>query len=144
MTGGDGSVGREDAGGRHRFTRSRESHTLRYVLAQQLETKERGVTLVHVPDRRLQAEGSQRTDAADAENHLLPDTRLPVTAIEIAGQVPIGRTVLRYVRIEEDDGNPACRRAPGAGHDVPILDTDGDTQFAARVIQARRDRQVAT
>ena len=40
-------------------------------LAQPLELEERGVPLVHVEDRRLDAERAQRPDAAEAEHELL-------------------------------------------------------------------------
>ena len=52
---------------------------------QALERQERRVALVHVEDRRREADRGQRAHAADAQQDLLPDARLAVAAVERAG-----------------------------------------------------------
>ena len=57
-------------------------------LAQALELEERRVALVHVEDRRLDAERTERAHASDAEHELLSQAMLAVAAVELVGDRP--------------------------------------------------------
>ena len=47
-----------------------------------LEAEKRRMSLVHVEDRRLEAESAKSPHAADAQQHLLPDPVLAVAAVQ--------------------------------------------------------------
>ncbi len=48
-----------------------------------------GVPFIEMKHRRLDAEGTQGTDATNAEDHLLADARRFVTTVEPMGDVTI-------------------------------------------------------
>ena len=104
-------------------------------LAQPLELEERRVALVHVEDRRLEAERAQRAHAADAEHELLAE---PVRA----GRRRRARSVIvaRPVRVAVDVGvEEVERHAPDLR--APDLRAHGDERaVVVRDLDRRRDR----
>ena len=58
-------------------------------IADALQQQEGRVPLIHVEDIGFDAHGAQQANAADAQQHLLPDARAPVAAVEPVGQITI-------------------------------------------------------
>ena len=73
-----------------------EGHVRRAAeLADAFQGHERGVSLVHVADRRLDAHRHQGLEAADAQQDLLADPQLAVAAVETAGDHAVAGRVGR-------------------------------------------------
>ena len=93
-------------------------------LAQPLELEERRVALVHVEDRRRQAEAAQDAHAADAEHELLAQPVPAVAAVERVRDVagPVG--VALDLRVEEVERDAPDLRVPDAdpdGHEPAVV-----------------------
>ena len=89
--------------------------------ADPLEAEKAGVALVGVEDLRMDVEGAQRPDAADAEDDLLAEAVLLVAAVEAVRDRNDLRRVLRHVRVEEIERD--------AAHvDAPHVDLGGDAR----------------
>jgi hypothetical protein len=81
----------------------RRTSPLLEQFADALQHDERRVSLVEVPHgRRRSPARAGHADAADAEDDLLLDARLPVAAVEARRQVAIPRRVLLEVRVEQE------------------------------------------
>ena len=72
---------------------------LSHAAPDQFERKKRAVAFIHVIRRGLDPHRVQRVDAADAEHDLLLDPHLMIAAIELRGDEPVVRAVLRHVRV---------------------------------------------
>ena len=79
------------------------------------------MALVEVPDRRLEAEGPDRPDAADAEDQLLVEPHLAAADVQDVGDRAVRLVVLGQVGVEQQDRHP-----PDLG------EPDRDGQVAAR------------
>ncbi len=101
------------------------------------------MAFVEMEHGRLQAQRTDGAQAADAEDHLLPNTRGLVAAIQAIADVAIGRRVLRTVRIEQIDRHAPDLRLPHARAHVAPGDADRDRQPIAVTGANRLDRQVA-
>src|ERR1700722_5407940 len=80
------------------------------------------MTFIEVKHGGLDTEGAQGADAADAEDHLLANSRRFITTVQAMGNVAIRRGVLATVRIEEVDGDTSNLRLPDARIDVATSD----------------------
>jgi hypothetical protein len=76
------------------------------------QRRERSVTLVQVQHTRLGADERQGVDPSDAQDELLLDPRLEVAAVEARGDLPIPRSVLLDVGVEQVQPRPSDRRGP--------------------------------
>src|SRR5580765_1187345 len=96
----------------HCFTKS-DAIVFDY-LARQFQGQEGGMPLIEMKDCRLNIKYLQQTHTANAQHHLLDQTRLAIAAIEMARHQPIDFTVLRNVRIEQVELHPSHGRTPHA------------------------------
>ena len=89
-----------------------------------LQGQKGGMPLVHVADSGPQAHGFQRADATDAQQDLLLDSQLVVTAIELVRDIPILRPVGIDIGIQQVKGHTANLRPPNLSldHTARILD----------------------
>jgi hypothetical protein len=102
------------------------------ALAQQRDREQRGVPLVEVVRADvlgLVVERAQQRHAADAEHRLLPQPVGVVAAVQVVGERPVLRTVLREVGVEQVDRQrvvvvPAHRVAPRGNRDGVAVDLD--------------------
>ena len=104
-------------------------------LAHALDEHEGRVPLVRVPDIRLKAEGTQETDAADAEHPLLPQAPFRRTRVQSRRQLPVACIIGLEVGIEQVNGNPPYHDAPRADPDFATRDGDrDDARLAVRAV----------
>ena len=99
-----------------------------------LQPQERGVALVHVVHRRLQAQRRQRAGAAHAEHDFLADAHLQIAAVELRGDgavlgVVFGDVGVEQVKVDAPDGE-----LPDLGVDLPARQFDGDLERRAVVL----------
>src|SRR5207342_2906519 len=78
-----------------------EGEAARDQLAHPLQPEEAGMTLVGVEDLRVEAEGLQGPHPADAEEDLLADAVLGVSAVEPVGHGPALWGVPVHVAVEQ-------------------------------------------
>src|ERR1035441_1933385 len=83
-----------------------------------LERGEGGVPLVEVCHLGVVTERRERTDAADAENELLLDTRLLVTAIQPRGDLAVVAPILPDVGVEQVQPGPTDQHGPHLANNV--------------------------
>jgi hypothetical protein len=125
--------------------RSRASAKERPFLADDLpdslETHERGVPLVQVPDRGPPAHGLQGAQPADAEHDLLPDARFLVAAVEARGDLAVVRVVLLEVRVEEEQRDASHGDEAHENPDVTLADRHGDGGRSAPFPARERHRE---
>ena len=76
------------------------------------------MALVEVPHGWLDADGTQRADAAHAEHDLLAQPHLPASDVEDVGDRPVGGIVVRHVGVEEEQRHAADLGDPHGGVDV--------------------------
>ena len=88
-----------------------------HALPDPLQRQERGVPLVHVPDRGLEAQGAQRDHSTHAQHQLLAQAHLAAAHVEEGGDGAIGGVVLAHVGVEEDHGQAAHGGFPEAQPD---------------------------
>ena len=122
VTGWHRRVCREDGGAADRVERGIERRASLQVLADPLQRDERGVALVEMPHRRRDAQRPQGADAADAEDDLLLDARLPVPAVEARRQFTVPRGVLGEVRVEQVQADAAEPDAPHRRQHRPVTE----------------------
>ncbi len=116
VAGGDGGVGREDAVFLHESpSRGRSGTSAAQLFAEELEGQEGRVAFVHMEHGRLDAEGAQEADAADAQDDLLADPGPLVAAVDVGGQVADLLVVLRQIRVQQDTPSPVRPRRPTPG-----------------------------
>ena len=79
-------------------------------------------------DVRRHAKLSQQANTADAEQHLLHDSRFAIAAVKMSRHPTIGLDVLRNVRVEKIKRNSSDISAPHLGQHVALANQDFDTQ----------------
>ena len=109
-----------------------EGRPVRHELAGALGEQERGVALVEVPDRRLEPEGADRPDAADAEDELLVEAHLAAADVQDVGDRAVRLGVLRQVRVEQQDRDAADLGQPDGDREVPAGQRDRHRQRQRR------------
>jgi len=131
---GDGGVGGEDALAADRF----EVDLLRFaegvaakVLFKEADAEQRGVSLIHVIDAGLTAQGVEKSDAAETEDGLLAETVVGVASVEVVGETAVPLVVAFNVGVEEEDGDDVAGNAddveaPGADENRPALHGEGN------------------
>ena len=112
-----------------------------HPLAGALEGEERDVALVHVPHRRVDAEGPQGADAADAVHDLLAQAHLAAAHVENAGDRPVGRVVQRDVGVEHQHRHEADLHLPHRRVDDAAGEVDGHGEDTAARGLHREHRQ---
>jgi hypothetical protein len=105
----------------------------RRQLASALDEHERGVALVEVPGRGLDAQCAQQPHAADAEDHLLVQAHLAATDVELVGDGAIGAVVLGDVGVHEQERHAPDLRQPDGGLDGATGELDRDKDRVAFV-----------
>ena len=125
VAGGHRRVRREHGRPAHFLERAIERAALVDELADALEDDEAGVAFVQVVDRRVQPQGAQDADAADAEDDLLLDTRLAVAAVESRGELPVPRRVLLEIGVEQEQLRASELHAPHRDENGPIAERHG-------------------
>ena len=119
-------------------------HAGGHQLAGLLDEHERRVALVEVPGRRLDAQGSQRAHAADAQDQLLVQPHLAAAHVQDVGDRPVVSRRCRACRCRAAAaarGRPApARRRPWT---VATRELDRDEQRVAARRRRRAERQAA-
>ena len=132
VPGGDRRMDREHAVGADRRPGTVQRGPAGHELAGAFGEQERGVALVEVPDRRLEAEGPDRTDAADAEDQLLVEPHLAAADVQDVGDRAVRLVVLGQVRVEQQDRHPADLGEPDRDGEVPARAAPRSPSAAAR------------
>ena len=101
VAGWHGCVGREDGAPRDRFERGFEAFSRVDQLAGALETEQRDVALVHVPDRGAHPQRTQRANTPDAQHDFLAKPHLATAHVEDARDGTIGGVVDVQVGVEQ-------------------------------------------
>ena len=116
--GGNGRVGGEQMARGHSFASLIEAQARSVAqLPDALQSKERGVPLVHVEDRRRFVDGVQGANAADPQDDLLLDAAVLVAEVEVRGDLAILGRVFGEVGVQEKEPHLADVGAPdGAAH----------------------------
>ena len=88
-------------------------HQVTYALQRQKS----GVPLVHMADRGFDPENLQCPNAANAEQHFLPDAHILVAPIELGGDHAVVRRVFRDIGIQQIERHAPHLHAPDlSGH----------------------------
>ncbi len=112
-----------------------------HAAAEALELQEGRVPLVHVPDRRLDAQRLEGARAADAEHELLGEAHLAPRRVENAGDRTVGRVVLRHVGVEQQQRHAPDEGDPDLEMELAAAVRDRDHHRPAGVSGRRTDRQ---
>ena len=99
------------------------------------------MALVHVEDGGLDAAGSERLDAADAQQDLLAQAVLAVATVEPVGDRALGRGVCLHVGVEQQQLDPADVDAPEPGVQSTARQSHGDEHRRPAGGEHRRHRQ---
>jgi len=110
--------------------------------ADALQGHEGGVALVHMADIGPQAEAFEGAQAADAEDDLLLDARLLVSAVELVGDLAIARLVLRRVGVEEVERDASDIHPPDPERDLPLREVHRNEDRLAGVVGFELDRKI--
>ena len=139
VAGRDRRVDREDAVAPDRRPGVLERLAGGDELAGALGEQERRVALVEVPDRRREAEGADRPDAADAQDELLVEAHLAAADVQDVRDRPVVVGVLRQVRVEQQDRHAADLGEPDRDRQVAPGQLDVTVSGRPdRVLDARR------
>ena len=138
---GDRGVDREHAVAPDRGERVVEGPALRHELAGALREQERGVALVEVPDRGVEAQRPQRPDPADAEDELLVEPHLAAADVQDVGDRAVGVVVVGDVGVEQQHGHPADLDDPDGREQVAAGQRDADRERLAERVEGALDRQ---
>src|SRR6202171_2338315 len=133
VSGWNRGVGGKDGVDRDRLQSALEIESRLAQHANTLENEKRGVSLIHVPDSRLEPELRERAHATDAENDLLLDAHGPIAAVEPIGDAAIAIIVLGHVGIEQIEPDPADGGAPNPQRDAAPRKLDTYPQIGAAV-----------
>ena len=136
MPAGTGGVRGEDAAGAHDLDCLGERQAGLDQLADPFQRQEPGMPLVGVEDLRVQAEGTQGANAADAEHDLLTHPVLDVAAVEAIGD---GRD-LGGVGV---DGGVEEVQVDAPDHDLPHVEPGDVVAHVDRHLHARRSQRQA-
>jgi hypothetical protein len=137
ISGGNRSVRREDALRSNCFLRFIEGRgrIRRQIFAGKLEREKCRMTFVKMKDRWGQSELSQKSNAADAENLFLDDSRLGAPAIQMAGDETIDFDVHGKIRIKKIKRDASDLREPRLGMNLAAADVDNNRDAIARIIE---------
>jgi hypothetical protein len=80
--------------------------------ANAFESKEGGVTFVHVIDGRAKTKGVKGANATDAEQHFLLDAHVEIASIELRGDGAMFRAIGGDIGVEQIKLNAPYGRAP--------------------------------
>src|SRR5258708_11958832 len=94
------------------------------------------MTLVHMEDLGLAAEGVEESDSAEAEDGLLTEAVVGVAAIEVVGEAAVPGVIAFDVGVKQEDGDDVTGytediEAPGADENFPALHGEGDDLLGA-------------
>jgi len=136
-------MGREDGPRPDEFERLLEREAVPpHGVPDPLEGQEGGVPLVHMADGRLDPQGAEGAQAADAEDDLLLDARLLVSAVELVGDLAIARLVLRRVGVEEVERDASDIHPPDPERDLPLREVHRNEDRLAGVVGFELDRKI--
>ena len=105
------------------------------------QRQQRGVSLVHVPHRRLHLQRPQCQESSDAQNVLLTQPHLPSLNVEDRGDRAVVRTVLRDVGVEQQNRNAPDLRLPALQVELSPRHRHAHQQRLAVRAGHRADRQ---
>ena len=112
------------------------------TLLDRAASKERRVAFVHVIHSGLDSEHVQNAHATDAQNDLLPDTRVDVAAVQRVRDIAVLRQrVVRNIGVEQVERNAAHLQPPNLNEDVASWQTHGDLQILAGGVFYRHHRK---
>ena len=116
----------EDAAAAHGFDRLVEAQAAVDPFADAFQAEKTGMAFVGVEHLRVQAERSERTNAADAQDDFLAEAVLLITAIQPVGDRHDLRRILRQVGVEEVERNAADIDSPDGdlGSDASQVNLD--------------------
>ncbi len=103
--------------------------------------EERGVALVHVIDRRLQAQRLQRAMPADAEQDFLLQAHLQIAAVKLIGDIAIVLAIGGHIRIEKVEIDAADANLPDSGRygTSVVVNFDGERTPVRPKFEAQRE-----
>ncbi|CCY35689.1 unknown [Alistipes sp. CAG:831] len=117
VTGRHGRMGGEERRAPYQLQRLVVGNAGGHILAQTLQSDEGCVALVAVIDVAVDTQGAQGADTADTEQQLLFQTVLPVTSVEMVGNLTVLGQVVLEVRIEQIEFRAAHIHFPDLGVD---------------------------
>ena len=130
----DRRVRGENARRRDDLERGAEIELVRaHEMARALQPEERGVTLVHVVNRRFEAQRRQRAGTAHAQDDLLADAHLQVAAVELRGDGAVLGVVVGDVGVEQVEVDAPDGELPDLGEHLTAGQFDGDLERLAVV-----------
>ena len=124
--------GEDDAGPGHQTGLFERELARPAQLQHPLQRDQEAVAFVHVKHGRLDAEGSERAHAADAEHDLLAEAAVRLGHIEaVADRTQLGRVGFD-VGVEQEERDPAHLHAPD--RDPHLLGSDRGVHFDRRAV----------
>ena len=109
---GHGRVRGENRRGSDRLERRPEGMSPCDAFAHALEDHEGRMTLVDVPDARLQPEHADRPHAADAEHDLLAEPHVVAGVVQACGDAPVVFRVFLDFGVEQEERDRSDLHAP--------------------------------
>ena len=131
-----------ETGGAYQLQRLIEVETALYHMRHTLQPHKGSVTLIGMVDIGLDAEETKHLDTTDAEHILLFHTILPVTAIELMGDLSIPLRVLSNVGIHQVELHPPHVHAPDLSRHLVAIEGHTKHQGSAIVVTHQREGQV--
>ena len=128
----DGRVRREDGGLTDVGTGFVKRDATVDKAADALQSAERGVPFVEVIHRRLDAELVQCDEAAEPEEHFLPDAIHLIATVEVMRELPIGGLVGGQVGVEQVQIRAADGHLPDLGLHLGVADRNRDGLLCIR------------
>src|ERR1700730_17397949 len=101
------------------------------------------MTLVQVAYLGLQAESSQESPTANAEDLLLLQSQVPTASVEFTGNPAMRWDIRRIVRVQQIQLRPANLHLPGANPELGPREIDCEAQPFPVCLTQRFDRQLA-
>ncbi len=98
-------------------------------LLQSFQNRQCGVALIDVPDRRFHPQRLQGLHRSDAQHHLLAEPHFASAYIERVGDRPVGRVVVRDVRVEQQQRDHSDLQQPDGGVYGPTGEVDRNLQL---------------
>ena len=142
VAGGDRGMGREAGHGGHVAHGLAEGDLLGLHLgADHLQAGEGAVPLIQMDHGRGNPHRVQGSDAADAQQQLLPDAHAGVAPVEARGQGAVRLVVLRDVGVHQQEGRAADLDPPDLGVQGADVALDGDRHRLARRVDRFLDGQ---
>ena len=107
-----------------------------------LQPGESGVPLVHVKNRGFQPESLEGVDPTHTEEDFLPEAHVLVAAVELRRDFTVLRSVLRQVRIEQEEPNATHLHPVDVHPDRAILYGEGKLDGISLGVHLLPDRHV--